>query len=46
MGTPKYLKELVTNIKELLDSNPMIVEDFNGHLHQWTDHPKRKSTKK
>ena len=29
---PKYLKQLVTNIKELIDSNTIIVGDFNTPL--------------
>ena len=44
MGGPKYIKQLITNIKELIDSNTIIVRNFNTHLHQWTDHPNRKST--
>ena len=35
MGTPKYIKQLITKIKELNDNNTVIVGDFNSH--QWTD---------
>ena len=32
MGTSKYTKQLIANIKELIDSNTIIVEDFNTPL--------------
>ena len=28
-GAPKYIKQLITNIKELIDNNTIIVRDFN-----------------
>ena len=34
---PKYIKQILTDI------NTVIVGDFNTDLHQWTDHPARKS---
>ena len=42
IGTPQYIKQLLTAIKEEIDSNTIIVGDFNltPPLHQWTDHPK------
>ena len=40
--TPKYIKQILTNIKEEIESNAIIVGDFNTHLHQWIDHPNRK----
>jgi len=45
MGPLKYIKQLITNIKELIDSNTMIVGDFNTPLTSM-DHPNRKSIKK
>ena len=41
MVSPKYIKQLITNIKELIDSNMIIVEDFNTPLHQHTDYLNR-----
>ena len=32
MGVPKYIKHLITNIKELIDSNTIIVGNFNAPL--------------
>ena len=32
MGTPKYINQLITNIKKLIDSNTIIVGDFNTPL--------------
>ena len=29
MGSPKYIKQLITNIKEVIHSNKIIVGDFN-----------------
>jgi len=29
MGALKYLKQLITNMKEVIDSNTIIVGDFN-----------------
>ena len=38
MKAPKYINQLITNIKKLIDNNTIIVGDFNTHLQQWTDH--------
>ena len=40
IGAPQYIRLLLTAIKGKINSNTIIVEDFNTHLHQWTDHPK------
>jgi len=32
LGALKYIKQLITNIKELTDNNTIIVEDFNTLL--------------
>ena len=42
---PNYIKHMLTNKKGEIDSNTIIVGDFNIHLHQRTDHPDRKINK-
>ena len=42
IGATKYIKQILTYIKGEID-NTIIVGDFNTPLHQWTDHPDRKS---
>ena len=32
MAAPKYINQLITNIKKLIDSNAIIVGDFNTPL--------------
>ena len=32
METPKYINQLITNIKKLIDNNTIIVGDFNTPL--------------
>ena len=44
MRQPKYIKQQIKKVKELIDNNTIIVRDFNTHLHQWTYHLSRKST--
>ena len=39
-GAPRYIRQMLTAINGEIDSNTIIVGDFNTHLHQWTDHPK------
>ena len=48
IGAPQYIRQLLTAIKEEIDSNTIIVGDFilTPHLHQWTDHPNRKLIRK
>lgn len=43
MEAPKYIKQLLTEIKEEIDSNTIIVGDLNPHLHQWIFLSDRKS---
>ena len=40
MGAPQYIRQILTAIKGEIDSNTIIVGDFNTPFHQWTDHPK------
>ena len=42
IGTPLYIRQTVTDINGEIDSNTIIVVDFNTHSHQWTDHQYRK----
>ena len=46
MGAPKYLKQLTTNIKEIIDSNTIIVGDFNSPLTSMEQSSKQKMNKK
>ena len=32
LGAPKYIKQLTTNLKELIDNSTIIVRDFNSPL--------------
>ena len=38
--------QILTDLKGEIDSNTIIVGDFNTHLHQWIVHPDRKSVRK
>ena len=40
IGAPQYIRHMLTAIKGEINSNTIIVGDFNTHFHQWTDHPK------
>ena len=42
IGAPKYIQQILTDIKEKLTVT-IIFRTFTPHLHQWTDHPDRKS---
>ena len=35
---PKYIKQLITNISNLIDENVVIAGDLNTLLKQWIDH--------
>ena len=43
IGTPKYIKQILIDIKGEVDSNTTIVGALILCLHQWTGHPDRKS---
>ena len=45
-GAPKYIKQLLTDLKGEIDSNTIIVGEFSSPLASWIDHPDRKSTRK
>ena len=40
IGEPQYIRQMLTAIKREIDSNTIILRDFNIPFHQWTDHPK------
>ena len=42
IGAPQYIRQTLTDIKGEIDSNTIIVGNFNTHSHQWTDHQNRK----
>ena len=46
IGACQYIRETLTDIKEEIDSNTIIVGDFNTHSRQWTDHQNRKLIRK
>ena len=46
IGAPQYIRQTLTDIKGETESNTVIVEDFNTHSHQWTDHQNRKLIRK
>ena len=43
---PKFIHQLITNMKELIDRNTIIAGDFNTLLTAMTDHLIKKSTRK
>ena len=45
IGASQYTRQMLTTIKEEINSNTIIVGDFNNS-HQWTDHPDRKLIRK
>ena len=46
IGTPQYIRQILTAIKEKINSYTIIVGTLTPHLHQWTDHPDRKLIQK
>ena len=43
---PKYIKQTLTDIKEEVCPNIITVGGLSTHLHQWLDHPDRRSIKR
>ena len=41
IGAHQYIRQLLTAIKEEINSNTIIVQALTPHLNQWTDHPSR-----
>ena len=40
IGAPQYMRKMLTAIKGEIDSNTIILGDFNTPLSPMTDHPK------
>ena len=45
-GKPQYLRQMLTSMKREINSNTIIVGDFNTHSHLWIDQPNRKLARK
>ena len=45
-GASQYIRQTLTDIKGEIDSNTIILGDFNTPLHKWTDHQNRKLIRK
>ena len=43
---PQYIRQTLTDIKGEIDSNIIIVGEFNTSFSQWKDHQNRKSVRK
>ena len=41
IGAPKYMKKILEDFKKDIDSNTIIVGDFNTPLSKWTDLPNK-----
>ena len=46
MGSPQYIRKLLTTLKGQIDNNTIIVGDFNTPLTAMDSHPDTKSTRK
>ena len=46
IGAPQYTRQTLTDIKGEIDSNTIIVGDFNTHSHLWLDQLNRKLARK
>ena len=46
IGAPQYVRQMLTSMKEEINSNTIIVGDFNTPLKLWIDHLNRKLTRK
>ena len=42
LGVPQYIRQVLTAIKGEIDSNTIMLGDFQTHFHHWPDHPKWK----
>ena len=45
IGAPKYIKKILEDFKKDIDSNTIIVGDFNTPLQRWTYLPNKISTR-
>ena len=46
IGSPQYIRQLLTTLKGQIINNTIIVGNLTPHLQQWTDHSDRKSIRK
>ena len=46
IGVPQYVRQILASRKGKINSNTIIVGDFNTHSHQWRDQLNRKLTRK
>ena len=46
VAASQYIRQTLTGIKGEIDSNTIIVGDFNTHSYQWKDHQSRKLIRK
>ena len=46
IGALQYVRQMLTSMKGEINSNTIIVGDFNPHSHLWTDQINRKLTRK
>ena len=46
IGALQNIRQMLTIIKGEINSNTVIVGDFNTHSHQWADHQNRKLIRK
>ena len=45
IGAPKYIKKILEDFKKDINSNTIIVGDFNSHCQRWTGLPNKISTR-
>ena len=46
IGALQYLRQMLTSVKGEINSNTIIVGDFNTHSHLWVDQLNRKLARK
>ena len=46
IGAPQYIRQMLTAIKEEINSNTIVVGILTPHLHQWINHADRKLIRK
>ena len=46
IGAPQYIRQMLTSMKGEINSNTVIVGDFNTHSHLWLDQLIRKLARK
>ena len=46
IGAPQYVRQMLTSMKGEINSNTIIVGDFNTHSHLWLDQLNRKLARK